>query len=90
MMEPEEIFLRAGLDVVVLAAIRLRILTYGICSLGCTVETDTLGISLVIIHRAPFQRIFGLETIRFWSIVMVEFEYVVQAEWHHVVDTGFS
>ena len=90
MVEPEKIFLRTGLDVIIQTAIWFWVLTDSICALGWTVETYTLSISLVIVDRTPFQRITCDETIWLRTVVVVELEDVVQTQRHHIVDTSFA
>ena len=77
MMEPQQEILRTGLQLIVHRRIGFAILAHSIGTLRRTVETNAVGVSLMIIYRAPFQWIFSLEAIGFWTIMVVELEDMV-------------
>ena len=89
-VEPQEITLGAGADIIINCAVRLAILSSGVRTSMCTVETDTVVIRLVIVNRTPLNRIAWDETSRVGTVVMVEGEDMVQADWHHIIDTGLA
>ena len=89
-VEPQQITLRTGVDVVVDRAVRLAILRCGIGTSMGAVETDAILVGLVIVDRTPLDRGMGLILAGTRTIVVVEGEDVVQTNGHHVVDTGFA
>ena len=89
-VEPQQITLGTGVDVVVYLTVWLAILSCGVRTGMCAVETDRVVIGLVIVNRAPLDRIAWDEAVRLGSVVLVEGEDVVQADWHHVVDASFA
>ena len=89
-MEPQQITLRTGIDVVVERAIRLWILRGGIRTRMGAVETNTVVVGFVIIDGAPLQGQMGVIAIGLRTIMLVESEDMVETYGHHVVDTGFA
>ena len=55
-VEPQQITLWTGVDIVVNLTIGLAILSSGVRTSMCTVETDTVVIRLVIVNRTPLDR----------------------------------
>ena len=89
-VEPQQITLGTGVDVIVNLTIWLAILSCSVRTGMCAVETDRVVVGLVIVNRAPLDRIAWDEAVRLGSVVLVESEDVVQADWHHVVDASFA
>ena len=90
MMEPEQIALRTGVDVVVERAVGFTILERGVGACMGAIETYAQAVGLVVIHRAPLKWIVGDETVGLRTIMVVEPEDVVKADGHHVIDAGFA
>ena len=89
-MEPQQITLRTGVDVVVERTIGLTVLGCGIGTSVGAVETDRVVVSLVVINRTPLDGITGNEAIGLRTIVLVEGEDMVQSDRHHIVDTSLT
>ena len=89
-VEPQQITLRTGVDVVVNLTVWLAILSCGVRTGVCAVETDRVVVGLVIVNRAPLDRIAWDETVGLGTVVLVESEDVVQADRHHIVDASFA
>lgn len=89
-VEPQQITLWTGVDIVVDRAVRLAILGCGIGTCMGAVETDAILVGLVIVDRTPLDRGMGLILAGTRTIVVVEGEDVVQTNGHHVVDAGFA
>ena len=89
-VEPQQITLGTGVDVVVYLTVWLAILSCGVRTSVCAVETDRVVIGLVIVNRAPLDRIAWDESIGLGTIVLVEGEDMMQTDWHHVVDASFA
>ena len=89
-VEPEEITLRTGVDVIVELTIGLAILGSGVRAGMCAVEADRVLVGLMIVHGAPLVWHMRVVAIRLWAVMFVEGEDVVQADGHHVVDASFT
>ena len=89
-MEPQQVALRTGVDIVVERTLGLAILGRGIRTRMGTVETDRVVVGLVIVNRAPLDGIAGDETAGLRTIVLVEGKDMVQADGHHIVDTSLT
>ena len=89
-VEPQQITLGTGVDVVVYLTVWLAILSCGVRTSVCAVETDRVVIGLVIVNRAPLDGVAGNESIGFGTIMLVESEDMVQADGHHIVDTSLT
>ena len=89
-VEPEEITLRTGVDVIVELTIGLAILGSGVRAGMCAVEADRVLVGLVIVHGAPLVRYMRVVTIRLWTVMFVEGEDVMQSDGHHVVDASLT
>ena len=89
-VEPQQITLGTGVDVIVYLTVWLAILSCGVRTGMCAVETDRVVIGLVIVNRAPLDRIAWDESIGLGTIVLVEGEDMMQTDWHHVIDAGFA
>ena len=59
-VEPQQITLRTGVDVIVDRAVRLAILGCGVRTGMCAVETNAVRIGLVIVNRTPLDGGMGL------------------------------
>ena len=90
MVEPEQVALGAGADIVVERTVGLAILGGGIGTGVGAVETNAEAIGLMVIDGAPLEGIGGDEAAGLWTIVVVELKYMVQTYGHHVVDAGLS
>ena len=89
-VEPEEITLRTGVDVIVELTIGLAILGSGVRAGMCAVETDRVLVGLMIVHGAPLVWYMRVVAIRLWAVMFVEGEDVMQSDGHHVVDASFT
>ena len=89
-VEPQQITLWTGVDIIVNLTIGLAILGSGVRASMRAVETDTVVVGLVIVNWAPLNRIAWDKAIGLGTIVLVEGEDMVQADWHHIIDTGFA
>ena len=89
-VKPEQEAFRAGIHVVVERAVRLAILCRGVAAQAAAVEADAVLVGLVVVDGTPLDGIAGLEPIGLRPVVVVELEDVVQAQRHHIVDTGFA
>ena len=89
-MEPQQITLWTGVDIIVNLTIGLAILGSGVRASVCTVETDTVVVGLVIVNWAPLNRIAWDKAIGLGTIVLVEGEDMVQADWHHIINASFA
>ena len=56
----------------------------------CAVEADAQRVGLMVVYRAPLQRVAGYEAVGLGAVVVIELEDVVQSQWHHVVDAGLA
>ncbi len=90
MVEPEQVALGTGADIVVERTVGLAILGGGVGTGVGAVETDAETIGLMVIDGAPLEGIGGDEAAGLGTIVLVEGEDVMEADGHHVVDAGFS
>ena len=54
------------------------------------VEAYRVVVGLVIVNRTPLDGVAGDEAVRLRTVVLVEGEDMVQADGHHVIDTGLA
>ena len=89
-VEPQQITLWTGVDIIVNLTVGLAILGSGVRASMCSVETDAVVVGLVIVNRAPLNRIAWDKAIGLGTIVLVEGEDMVQADWHHIINASFA
>ena len=89
-VEPQQITLRTGVDIIVNLTVGLAILCCSVRASMCSVETDTVVVGLVIVNRAPLNRIAWDKAVGLGTIVLVEGEDMVQADWHHIINASFA
>ena len=89
-VEPEEVLLGTSGQIVIQSAVWFGILQCGTTALGGAVEAYALFVSSMVIDGTPFERIAGDETVRLGAVVVVKLKYMMQADGHHVVHTGFA
>ena len=91
MMEPEEVLVWAGVDILNHVAECSRILCRSSAtSLDGTVEAHAFGIGTVIIYALPVCSLSRIILPRLRTIVVSLGKDMVEAEWHHVVNYSFT
>ena len=86
-VEPQQILIGTGGEVVILSAEGLAILADGIGALGRAVETYARTVCLMVIHGLPFLGEVGLVASRLRTVVVVCHKDMMQTEGHHVIHT---
>src|SRR5690606_39960722 len=66
------------------------VLSNGITTIFCTVESDSRGICIMIIPRHPIRSPPLHVAPRLWPVMMGKREDMMQSEWHHVIDHRFT
>src|SRR5713101_1034230 len=89
MMKPQQKVLRTSIQVRKLIADRLMILTNGIAAGRGAVESDSFGVSTVVINRIPIIARLGIPP-RSRTIMVTTPEKVMQPERRHVIDHSFA
>ena len=90
MMEPQQVALRAGVDIVVNRTEWLSILRSGVRTSMGTIETNANGVSPMVVNGAPFDGVMCDIAARLRAVVLIEGEVMVQSQGHHVIDAGLS
>ena len=89
-MEPQQVALWTGVDVVVQCAVRLSILCCGIRTGMSAVETNAVVVGLMVVNRAPLQGNVCIVTIGLGAVVLIKCKDMVQSYWHHIIYTSFA
>ena len=89
-VEPQQITLLTGVDIIVNLTVGLAILGCSVRASMCAVETDAVVVGLVIVNWAPLNRIAWDKAVGLGTIVLVEGEDMVQADWHHIINASFA